>query len=452
MSYLLLDIDISRPLPEVTLGPEDRGIGVVVRHRGRPVGFVLDALAPGTRLSGEDLDRLVGRSDAVGVVRAVLADELTAAVAAAGGGAEGRAGGVPAPATFTVAVCTKDRPERLARCLRSILDSARSADVDAAGALGAPGSGGPPVEVLVVDNAPSDEATRDLVAGLDGVRYAREPAAGLDFARNRAVAAATGEVLAFVDDDVVVDAGYVAGLRAAWAADPDAGGVTGLVLPYELVGDAQVAFELRGGFRRGFHRLRWQGDRLEGNPLYPFGAGMFGAGCNMSFRHDLLVELGGFDEALDTGRPLPGGGDIDMFFRVLRAGRPLVYAPQMAVRHEHRREHDALRHQYYTWGTGSMAFLAKWYRQVPAADRRTIRRLLAWWFLKYQPAMVARGALGRRGMTLDLALAELRGGVVGLAGEYRRSQRRVARIRAEAGCPPSVSPFLSPSPVAGGGR
>ncbi len=65
-----------------------------------------------------------------------------------------------------------------------------------------------------------------------------------------------------------------------------------------------------------------------------------------------------------------------MFFRVLRAGWPLVYAPGMAVRHEHRREHDALRHQYYTWGTGLMAFLAKWYRQVPAADRRTIRRLL----------------------------------------------------------------------------
>ena len=61
----------------------------------------------------------------------------------------------------------------------------------------------------------------------------------------------------------------------------------------------------------------------------------------------------------------------------------------MAVRHEHRREHDALRRQYYTWGTGLMAFLAKWYRQVPAADRRTIRRLLAWWF-----AQVPAGAGG----------------------------------------------------------
>ena len=59
-------------------------------------------------------------------------------------------------------------------------------------------------------------------------------------------------------------------------------------------------------------------------------------------------------------------------------------------------------------------------------------------------------------MTLDLALAELRGGVVGLAGEYGRSQRRVARIRAEVAPRASGrrrrSSAVVRSPAAGGGR
>ena len=41
--------------------------------------------------------------------------------------------------------------------------------------------------------------------------------------------------------------------------------------------------------------------------------------------------LGGFDEALDTGPPLPGGGDMDMFYRVLRRARLVIYLPGLLV-------------------------------------------------------------------------------------------------------------------------
>lgn len=380
----------------------ETGVALVVRRHGVPVGFTLHAAPTGSVLTPVDLDALVARAAAEGAVREAVIDQLG-----------GR--GAPTTDTLTVAVCTHDRPAWLRRCLRALVDQ-----VDDSGDSGA-------VEVLVVDNAPADDATAAVVAELSGVRYVREPTPGLDFARNRAVAEATGDLIAFVDDDVVVDEGWLAALRQAWGDHPDAGCVTGLVLPLELASDAQVAFERYGGFRRGFETVRYDRPTVAGNPCYPFGAGIFGSGCNMSFRRGLVAELGGFDVALDTGPPLPGGGDLDMFARVVRTGHPLVYEPRAAVRHEHRREHAALRRQLYTWGTGFMAFLAKTWSSDPAA-RVLLARLALWWF-RERSLELARSLVGRSPLSPDVALAHLWGGVVGLAGSYRRSQRRTARLR-----------------------
>jgi GT2 family glycosyltransferase len=278
-----------------------------------------------------------------------------------------------------------------------------------------------------VDNAPATERSREVVMQLSGVRYVRESRPGLDFARNRAITEASGELLAFLDDDVTVDRDWLGGLREAWAENPDAAAFTGLVLPQELVTKAQILFEAGGGFRRGFEKIRYHGQSRSDNRLYPCGAGIFGAGCNMAFRRDVLLKLGGFDEALDTGPTLPGGGDLDMFYRVVRAGYPLVYEPRYLAFHQHRRERAALRRQYWTWGLGFFAFLVKSYMTDPPLRPR-LRSMTAWWF-KHELAELARSLSGRHALPPDMILAELVGGVVGLFGEYQRSKRRTAIIR-----------------------
>jgi GT2 family glycosyltransferase len=320
----------------------------------------------------------------------------------------------PAP-SISIAICSKDRDDWVDRLLVS-LESFCASGPDAP-------------EVIVIDNASTHERLRDVCQARAWVRYVREPLVGLDFARNRALREATGNVIAFLDDDVVVDRNWFWALRRAWAENPDAGCVTGLVLPMALDTEAQILFERRGGFRRGFRPIRYGPERF-GEAHYPFGAGRFGAGANMSLRRSLVLGLGGFDEALDTGRPLPGGGDLDIFFRVLRAGAVLVYEPQMAVHHEHRRELTVLQRQYYTWGLGFAAFIRKSIQDDPTTSRPFLR-LLLWWF-NYQLRRM-RGRLRRRDPTpLPMIWAELWGGVVGLAGEYRRSQRRIAAIKAAA--------------------
>lgn len=403
MPYIITEIEVTQPLPTLSLSESDTGIALILRRKDKPIGFLMQALPAKSAIAPEELAQLIAKEVGFKLLQESLREELFPPPAN------------QSPPSLTVAICTKDRTENLARCLKSLLK------------LQNPNSAGSPrFEILVVDNAPSDEQTKVLVSSLQKVHYVRELKPGLDFARNRAIKEATSELLAFVDDDVVVDRNWINGLMEAWAENPDATAFTGLVLPYELVTEAQILFEQGGGFRRGFEKIRY-GQTLPGNPLHPCGAGIFGAGCNMAFRREILLKLGGFDEALDTGTPLPGGGDLDIFYRLIRAGYSLVYEPQYLVFHQHRREKEKLRRQYWSWGLGFMAFVIKSYQSDPP-QRSQLRHLVVWWF-KNQLRQLRERLRGRHPLPMSMLLSELWGGIVGLLGEYRRSLRRIEQIR-----------------------
>lgn len=403
VSYAMVDVELTASMPGVRLRADQAGIGFVSRRAGRIVGFALHAVAPGTRLDPDDvralLDPMPVEPEEVDVRAPLDPTPVEPGTVPADGGP-----------TITVAVCTRDRSDLLQTCLDGLLR------LDP-----------PPHELLVIDNAPTDDRTRDLVAAL-GVRYEREPCPGLDVARNRALRSAKGQVVAFVDDDVVVDGHWLTALREVWQAEEGTGAVTGQILPLELETGAQVVFERRGGFRGGNRRIRYEGQDLAGNPIYPYAPGMFGAGANLSVRRDVALALGGFDEALDTGPPLPGGGDIDMMHRVIRSGAALVYEPRAVVFHRHRREADGLRRQYDSWGRSTMAFVVKTYRADP--DGRPKLRRFVLWFVRAQLAELLRSARSGDPGARAAAWAELSGGLAGLLGTYGRSVRRARASRA----------------------
>jgi len=402
MPYRITEIEVTEPLPSIAIPEGDTGIAILLRRNDRPIAFLLEAFPGNSVLSPENLERIIRQ----GVKARLLQEDPPGENISAS-----RQVRFP---SLTVAICTKDHPLDLNRCLDSLMALRTGED-------------GWGFEILVVDNSPSDGQTRDLIHSLPVVKYVMEPKPGLNFARNLALKEATGEMIAFIDDDVTVDRHWLDGLRRAIAQHPDAAAFTGLVLPSELATEAQILFERGGGFEKSFETIRY-GQTLPGNPFYPCVGGKLGTGCNMAFMRKVPLELGGFDEALDTGPPLPGGGDSDMLYRIIRAGYPLIYEPRFMVFHRHRREYAQLRRQYcHSWGQGLMAFVVKTYNS-DVTQRPKLRRFILWWFA-YKLHGLSKSLRGKHVLPPSFHLAELWGGVMGIFGAYPRSVRRAERIR-----------------------
>jgi len=350
---------------------------------------------------------------------------------AAGPGAAGAA----RPTALTAAVCTHGRPEALLR--RALLSLAAQRP--------------PLAEIVVVDNAPADDRARRLVVDeFPAVRYLLEPVPGLDFARNRALRAAAHDVVAFLDDDAVADPGWGAAIRRAFDADARVGVCTGRVEALTLESEGQRLFEANGGFSRGLARIHLPDDarrpdaRLHGRPAPLIAwAVSVGSGCSFAVRRPAALALGGFDEALDLGAVLPGGGDHDMLWRTLAAGHAVVYEPAALAWHEHRREARAVHDQLVGHQRALVAFLVKAALAARGRARREIVAFLAWRLVK-PGARLVRRVLGRDPLPAPVLARMWAHCWRGLAAYP--AARRVARARAGGARPPEAP--ARPAPAA----
>ncbi len=192
--------------------------------------------------------------------------------------------------------------DRLARCLGAIE------------AQDYPGR----IEILVVDNG---SATTPSVSGRARLLHEERP--GSYAARNRGLAEATGQVLAFTDSDCLPHPDWLSGGIRALLADPENGLIGGKVRIMAMSGDrANLAelFETAAAFPQ---------DRY-------IAEGRYAATANMMTTRRVMDAVGPFDARLRSG------GDADWGQRVAAAGYRLVYAPRAVIDHPARASHDEL--------------------------------------------------------------------------------------------------------------
>jgi len=402
-------IDVENFPDEIEGGPDYSALWALVREQDRPRGMIRIPFQDGS----------VSRGQLAVAIAALPAPPRTPAVPCPQAQA--------LPRISVVVPSLLEREEGLHACLKSLA-----------------GLDYPDYELILVDNRPAGASPVDL----PGVRVVRETRPGISAARNRGLETATGEIIAFTDDDVEVDPGWLRAIATRFLAHPEEACVTGLTLPSELETPAQLTLEeYYGGFGlRAFeavsHRMRApRGSSLlasttvdaiddDGRVLRSFSlyaAGSFGAGANMAYRAGALRELGGFDRALGAGTETHGGEDLAMFARLAWRGYAVAFEPASIVHHTHRREEASLERQIKGYGVGYSALLTALVVEDPrhlwrmaAMARRALRIMSA----DYRDKLVVDRQPNPR--TRELARMELRGMAAGPLA-YLRSRLRRAR-------------------------
>lgn len=359
----MIEIELSEPL--AALEPAERADGAryrralaLVRLHTYPVGFVelelgdagLDASALAGLLWSACGAQINARLVTDGQETVERLDPRGIVVAGEPPGLAARRVFLEDAPFVSVVIPTHNRPQQVLALTQSVLASDYPADR---------------FEVIVVDNAPSTNATALLFnqtyADSKRARYVREDRAGSSNARNCGLAQAQGEYVMFADDDELVDRHWLAEMARGFDAASDVQCVTGLVAPMELETQAQGWFEQFGGYCKAglTSRLFNLTDHRVDSPLYPYNVGVYGSGGSMGFRRDFLLGIGGFDPALGPATPTLGGEDVDAMLRVVLARHTLAYTPAAIVRHPSHRAIEQLRKQLRGYGSGLSAVLFK---------------------------------------------------------------------------------------------
>ncbi len=313
--------------------------------------------------------------------------------------------------SVSVVIATCDRLDMLCRCLDAVVTQLPE--------------GG---EVVVVVNRPDQvAATRQALERFDHVRVVDEPRAGLSFARNAGVRAASHPLLAFTDDDTVPRPDWLRHLLQPFA-DPAVQCVTGDVQPLTLDTPGARMFEAYGGLGRGPDPARYDAAWFRSFRRRAVPTWDIGATANAAFRATVFADprIGPLDEALGAGTPTGCSEDTYAFYRILRAGGTIVYEPAAVVDHEHRDTEAALRQQVYAYSKGHVAYHLT--TLVRDRDLRGAHRLVV-----ELPAHAIRQLVAlARGRTSSPAIVwtEIRGWTVG-PWAWVRSSRRARRLRAQ---------------------
>jgi GT2 family glycosyltransferase len=213
---------------------------------------------------------------------------------------------------LSIVIPCHNRSDLLRACLASVLRHAP-----------------PQVEILVVDDASPDAAASAVAAEFPGVCVIRLPEqSGFCVAANAGICAVRHPIVELLNDDTEVKAGW-AEAALAWFQNPGVGAVAPLVLRRPGGGIGEVRIDSAGD---RYYRGGVAGKHHRGNLLRTVNLAahrVFGAsGSSAFYRREAFLRVGGFPESFGAYFE-----DVDLSFRLHRAGFDIVHEPSSQVLH-----------------------------------------------------------------------------------------------------------------------
>lgn len=212
------------------------------------------------------------------------------------------------PTFVSIVIVTRNRPDMVKRCLDAI---SKKNDVDS--------------EIIVVDASTDNRTKEIIVRGFPEVKYfyLENGENQRPKSKNLGINVAEGEIVAFLDDDSIVQDGWLEACVESYTSDK-IGGAGGIIidtnLSKEIYRTDQIGAITFNGTRIGNFNTDPK-KTIEVEHL---------RGCNMSFRRDVLERIGGFDLNYTGSNVLE---ETDLSVRVRKSGYRIIFNPKMSVIH-----------------------------------------------------------------------------------------------------------------------
>jgi glycosyltransferase involved in cell wall biosynthesis len=279
----------------------------------------------------------------------------------------------------SIIICTRNRSDSIAETLQAL------SQLEPSGS-----------EILVVDSSEGLEKEKtEKLCRQYGARHIPESRRGLNIARNTGLANATGDIVAYTDDDCLPEKDWLANTLRNFS-DPAVGACTGRIVQHNREGlqgglfhgefsalqpettqhnteDVSGFFEEVAGQDLGLERrvfsekdIQFSVGFILSNVSNVFSKHMksrapvpycIGCGASMTFRKELFKKAGNFDERFGSVAPLGACDDIEMLYRVLKSGHRLVYEPTAVVLHKQRFSVQEVFNTRYHYSFGNATFM-----------------------------------------------------------------------------------------------
>jgi GT2 family glycosyltransferase len=237
---------------------------------------------------------------------------------------------------LSIIICTRNRVDKLVPMMFSIAEAAaRTTAV---------------WDLYIMDNLSTD-STRAAVESFDRtlipkLHYRYSDKGGKTTSLNVGIAEAQGEIVALLDDDMIMEKDWMKNLLHEFADDPKLNCLGGRVILHDPT-DAPTS--IRPSEVREIVSI----DTLDPGYIQV-------GGGHLAVRRVVVAKVGKFDELFGPGQPIPAAEDLDFLYRICASGYTILFCPTVVVRHHHgRKATDDVKNLSYGYALSRGAFYAK---------------------------------------------------------------------------------------------